>query len=167
MASIFNDFAAFVAALPAEGAIIGLDLGSKTLGVAVSDPRRTIASPLETIARVKFTPDADRLLAIAESRKTTGFILGLPVNMDGAEGPRCQSTRAFARSLASRTSLPIGFWDERLSTAAVERMLISFDTSRKRRAEVVDKLAAAYILQGALDRLTYTSRAARDNGSES
>lgn len=160
MSSIYPDFAAFAAALPPEGAVIGLDLGSKTLGVAVSDPRRMIASPVETILRRKFTLDADRLLEIAQSRRTTAFILGLPVNMDGSEGPRVQSTRAFARSLAGRTPLPIGFWDERLSTAAVERMLISFDTSRKRRAEVVDKLAAAYILQGALDRLSTARRAA-------
>lgn len=162
MSSVVADFAAFAAALPDRGPVIGLDLGSKTLGVAVSDPGRMIASPVETIARTKFTADADRLLAIAESRRTIGFVLGLPINMDGTEGPRVQSTRAFARSLAGRTSLPIGFWDERLSTAAVERMLISFDTSRKRRAEVVDKLAAAYILQGALDRLASARRAADD-----
>lgn len=160
MSTIFPDFDGFVTALPAEGSVFGLDLGTKTIGVAVSDPRRTIASPVETILRRKFTLDADRLLELAAGRKVVGFVLGLPVNMDGSEGPRCQATRAFARSLAGRTPLPIGFWDERLSTAAVERMLISFDTSRKRRDEVVDKLAAAYILQGAIDRMAGIRRAA-------
>jgi putative Holliday junction resolvase len=160
MSTIFADFTSFLTNLPAQGSLFGLDLGTKTLGVAVSDPGRMIASPVETIARRKFTLDADRLLMLAEGRKVVGFVLGLPVNMDGSEGPRVQATRAFARSLAGRTPLPIGFWDERLSTAAVERMLISFDTSRKRRAEVVDKLAAAYILQGALDRAQGILRAA-------
>jgi putative Holliday junction resolvase len=160
MSTIFADLERFVAALPAQGALLGLDLGTKTLGVAVSDPRWTVASPLETIVRRKFTLDADRLMEIAASREAAGFVLGLPINMDGTEGPRAQATRAFARSLAGRTPLPIMFWDERLSTAAVERMLISFDTSRKRRAEIVDKLAAAYILQGALDRLAVLRRAA-------
>ncbi|MGA0531504.1 Holliday junction resolvase RuvX [Hansschlegelia sp. KR7-227] len=162
MSSSIADFDALVTALPLEGALIGLDLGTKTIGVAVSDPRRTIASPMETIARRKFTLDADRLLAIAEHRRVCAYVLGLPVNMDGTEGPRCQATRAFARSLAGRTPAPIAFWDERLSTAAVERMLIGFDTSRKRRAEVVDKLAAAYILQGALDRIAAIRRSAED-----
>ncbi|GLK80822.1 Holliday junction resolvase RuvX [Methylopila turkensis] len=162
MSTIFQDIGAFVAALPPLGTLLGLDLGTKTIGVAASDPHRMVASPLETIARKKFTPDADRLLAIADSRKAVGVVLGLPVNMDGTEGPRCQATRAFARSLSGRTLLPIGFWDERLSTAAVERMLISFDTSRKRRDEVVDKLAAAYILQGALDRIAGLRRASED-----
>ncbi|GLK75780.1 putative pre-16S rRNA nuclease [Methylopila jiangsuensis] len=162
MSSVFDDFHAFVAALPARGSLIGLDLGTKTLGVAVSDPSWMIASPVETIMRKKFTPDVDRMLQIADSRKAVGVVLGLPVNMDGTEGPRCQSTRAFARSLSGRTPLPIGFWDERLSTAAVERMLISFDATRKRRAEVVDKLAAAYILQGAIDRMSALRRAADD-----
>jgi putative Holliday junction resolvase len=160
MSTIFADLERFVAALPAQGSLLGLDLGTKTLGVAVSDPRWTVASPLETIVRRKFTLDADRLMEIAASRTAVGFVLGLPINMDGTEGPRAQATRAFARSLAGRTPLPIMFWDERLSTAAVERMLISFDTSRKRRAEIVDKLAAAYILQGALDRLAVLRRAA-------
>lgn len=159
MSRIAADFDTFAAALPAIGSIFGLDLGTKTIGVAVSDPGRVVASPLETIARKKFTLDADRLLTLFESRKGVGFLLGLPVNMDGTEGPRCQSTRAFARSLAGRSSAPIGFWDERLSTAAVERMLIGFDTTRKRRDEVVDKLAAAYILQGALDRIAAMRRA--------
>jgi putative Holliday junction resolvase len=156
--TVFSDFESFAAALPPVGGVIGLDLGTKTIGVAVSDPRRMIASPVETIARRKFTLDVDRLLMIANGRTIVAFMLGLPINMDGTEGPRAQATRAFARNLAVRTELPIGFWDERLSTAAVERLLISFDTSRKRREDVVDKLAAAYILQGALDRLAALSR---------
>jgi putative holliday junction resolvase len=146
-------FADAVAALPAKTPLIGLDLGSKTIGVAISDITRRIATPVETIARKKFTEDARRLLAIADERKAGLILLGLPLNMDGSEGPRVQSTRAFARNLAKLTLLPITFWDERLSTAAVERMLIGADTSRARRAEVIDKLAAAYILQSALDSL--------------
>ncbi|MDR4306119.1 Holliday junction resolvase RuvX [Chelatococcus sambhunathii] len=160
MPAIHDAFESFLSALPASGSLVGLDLGTKTIGVAVSDPARIVASPLETILRKKFTPDAQRLLELAASRRTVGLVLGLPVNMDGTEGPRCQSTRAFARSLSGLTNLPIGFWDERLSTSAVERMLISFDTSRKRRDEVVDKLAAAYILQGALDRIAAIRRSA-------
>jgi putative holliday junction resolvase len=146
-------FAEAVAALPAQAPVIGLDLGSKTIGVAISDITRRIATPVETIARKKFTEDARRLLAIADERKAGLVLLGLPLNMDGSEGPRVQSTRAFARNLAKLTLLPITFWDERLSTAAVERMLIGADTSRARRSEVIDKLAAAYILQSALDSL--------------
>ena len=146
-------FADAVAALPPHIPVLGLDLGSKTIGVAISDITRQIASPIETIARKKFTEDARRLLAIAEERKAGLIVLGLPLNMDGSEGPRVQSTRAFARNLAKLTALPITFWDERLSTAAVQRMLIDADTSRARRAEVVDKLAAVYILQSALDTL--------------
>ncbi|MET0314509.1 MAG: Holliday junction resolvase RuvX [Hansschlegelia sp.] len=163
MTTVIDDFQAFAAALPPRGSIAGLDLGTKTLGVAVSDPDRRVASPLETIARKKFTPDVDRLLAIATSRNCVGLLLGLPVNMDGTEGPRAQATRAFARNLANRTPLLIGFWDERLSTAAVERLMISFDTSRKKRAESVDRLAAAYILQGALDRLSAIRRMEETN----
>lgn len=158
MTTIIDDFQAFASALPDRGSIAGLDLGTKTLGVAVSDPGRLVASPLETIARKKFTLDVDRLLEIAASRKCVGLLLGLPVNMDGTEGPRAQATRAFARNLANRTPMLIGFWDERWSTAAVERLMISFDTSRKKRAESVDRLAAAYILQGALDRLSAIRR---------
>ncbi|MGE4251796.1 MAG: Holliday junction resolvase RuvX [Parvibaculaceae bacterium] len=142
-----------IGSLPPNAPVIGLDLGSKTIGVAISDITRRIASPVETIARKKFTADAQRLLAIAADRQAGLFVLGLPLNMDGSEGPRAQSTRAFARNLAKLTSLPILFWDERLTTAAVERMLIDADTSRARRAEIVDKLAAAYILQSALDSL--------------
>ena len=131
----------------------GLDLGERTIGVAVSDRRGRIATPLSTIRRVKFAQDAAELLRIVAARGIGGLILGLPVNMDGSEGPRCQSTRAFARNLERLTDLPIGFWDERLSTVAAERALLEADTSRKRRAEVIDHVAAAYILQGALDRM--------------
>jgi putative Holliday junction resolvase len=139
--------------LPQKAAILGLDLGTKTIGVAVSDVTRTIASPVETITRTKFTADAERLLAIAGAKQAALIVLGLPLNMDGSEGPRCQSTRAFARNLEKLTVLPITYWDERLSTAAVERMLIEGDTSRARRSELIDKLAAVYILQSALDSL--------------
>jgi putative holliday junction resolvase len=139
--------------LPARGALIGLDLGTKTIGVAASDPDRRIAAGVETIARKTFSGDAKRVFALAVERKAIGFVLGLPINMDGSEGPRAQSTRAFARNLARVVALPIGLWDERLSTAAVERDLIAADASRKKRAAVIDQHAAAYILQGALDLL--------------
>ena len=131
---------------------MGLDLGTKTIGVAVSDRLLSSASPLHTIRREKFSKDAEALLQIIESRDIAAIILGLPRNMDGSEGPRCQSTRAFARNLTRLTDLPIGYWDERLSTVAAERALLEADTSRKRRAEVIDHVAAGYILQGALDR---------------
>jgi len=137
--------------------LMGLDLGSKTIGVAVSDLTRQIASPLTTIRRSKFSADAAELLSLAAHENVVAFILGLPVNMDGNEGPRAQSTRAFARNLAKLSPLPLIFWDERLSTTAVERMLVESNRSRARRAEIVDKLAAAYILQGALDRLARLS----------
>lgn len=140
--------------LPARGALIGLDLGTKTIGVAVSDPDRRLATGIETIARKNFTSDAQRVLALAAERNVAGFVLGLPINMDGSEGPRAQSTRAFARNFTKLTSLPIMFWDERLSTAAVERELIAADVSRAKRAAVIDEHAAIFILQGALDRLT-------------
>ena len=139
--------------LAARGALIGLDLGARTIGVATSDPDRRLATGIETIARRSFTTDAARLLALAAERKAAGFVLGLPVNMDGSEGARAQSTRAFARNLARVTELPIALWDERLSTAAAERGLIAADMRRARRAEVVDQHAAEFILQGALDRL--------------
>ena len=138
---------------PARGALIGLDLGSKTIGVAASDPDRRLAAGVETIARTNFTADAARLLKLAAERNAAGFVLGLPINMDGSEGPAAQSARAFARNLSKHTELPIALWDERLSTAAVERELIAADVSRKKRAAVVDQHAAAFILQGALDRL--------------
>jgi putative Holliday junction resolvase len=135
--------------------LLGLDVGTKTIGLALSDVTRRIATPLETIRRVKFSEDAARLLAIAREQHVGGLVVGLPVNLDGSEGPRAQSTRAFARNLAPLTELPMAFWDERLSTAAAERALLEADTSRKRRAELIDKMAAAYILQGALDRLNF------------
>jgi putative holliday junction resolvase len=139
--------------LPVRGALIGLDLGTKTIGVATSDPDRHLATGVETIARKTFGSDAQRILLLAAERKAVGFVLGLPLNMDGSEGPRAQSTRSFARNLAQRTELPIAFWDERLSTVAVERDLIAADASRSKRKAVIDQHAAAYILQGALDRL--------------
>jgi putative Holliday junction resolvase len=139
--------------IPARGALIGLDLGTKTIGVAASDPERRLAAGVATVERKKFSDDAARLLAFAAERKASAFVLGLPINMDGSEGPRAQSTRAFARNFARLTDLPIGLWDERLSTAAVERDLLAADVSRAKRAEVIDQHAAAFILQGALDRL--------------
>jgi putative pre-16S rRNA nuclease len=144
---------------PERGALVGLDLGTKTIGVAVSNPDRRLATGIETVNRTAFTSDAARLLAIAGERNVTGFILGLPINMDGSEGPRAQSTRAFARNFAKLTDLAIGLWDERLSTVAVERELIGLDMSRARRAEVIDEHAAIFILQGALDRLAVLNRA--------
>jgi putative Holliday junction resolvase len=144
--------------LPQRGALIGLDLGTKTIGVAVSDPDRRLATGVTTIVRKAFKADADALFALGTERRIAGFVLGLPINMDGSEGPRAQSTRAFARNLAKLTKLPIGLWDERLSTVAVERGLIEADMSRARRAEVIDQHAAAFILQGALDRLARLSQ---------
>ncbi|MEX1236532.1 MAG: Holliday junction resolvase RuvX [Roseovarius sp.] len=153
---IHEDIAEFAAALPPMRALMGLDLGDKTIGVAVSDGLWSVASPIETVRRKKFGVDAARLAQIIEARQIGGLILGLPRNMDGSEGPRCQSTRAFARNFArlpGMADLPIGYWDERLSTVAAERALLEADTSRKRRAEVIDNIAASYILQGVLDRL--------------
>ncbi len=148
-----TDIDAFAGSLPPTGALIGLDLGTKTIGVAICDAGRRVATPLSVIRRKKFTADIESLFELTASSVPAGIVLGLPLNMDGSEGPRAQATRAFARNLAGRTDLPILFWDERLSTAAVERTLIEADSSRARRAEVVDKVAAAYILQGALDRM--------------
>ena len=139
--------------LPAHARLLGLDLGTKTIGLALSDLERQIATPLETIQRVKFGLDAAALLKVAEKHQVAGLVIGLPLNMDGTEGPRVQSTRAFVRNLAPLTALPIVFWDERMSTLAVTRTLLDADASRAKRAAVVDKMAAAYILQGALDRL--------------
>jgi len=135
------------------GRLIGIDAGTKTLGLSLSDARRTIASPMETIVRRKFTEDAARLLALAADHDIKGFVLGFPINLDGSEGPRAQATRALARNINKLCGLPILLWDERLTTALAERMLIAADQSRKRRAEVIDKLAATLILQSALDRL--------------
>lgn len=152
---ICDDFNAFAAACPPMRPLMGLDLGDKTIGVALSDRLGAAATPVETIRRRKFTLDAARLLQVIDDREVGGIVLGLPRNMDGSEGPRCQSTRAFARNLSRLTELPIGFWDERLSTVAAERALLEADTSRRRRAEVIDHVAASYILQGALDRMTH------------
>jgi len=139
--------------------LVGLDLGEKTIGVAVSDGTRTVASPLQLIRKTKFTEDANALFQLMESRGATGIVIGLPVNMDGSEGPRCQSSRAFARNILRLRDIPIAFWDERLSSAAVNRMLIDeHDVNRKQRGEVVDKLAATWILQGALERLRNTPK---------
>jgi putative Holliday junction resolvase len=141
--------------LAAEARLLGLDVGTKTVGLALSDVTRSVATPYSTLRRTKFTEDAKAILEVVEKNQVGGLVIGLPLNLDGSEGPRAQSTRAFARNLAARSELPIVFWDERLSTAAVERHLIEADASRKRRAEVIDRMAAAYILQGALDRLKY------------
>lgn len=150
---IYEDPIEFAAALPGYAPLAGLDLGTKTIGVSVSDAGHMIATPLETIKRTKFQADAAALFKITEHRQIGGLVLGLPRNMDGSEGPRAQSTRAFARNLSRLTEMPITYWDERLSTVAAERALLEADTSRKRRAEVIDHVAAGVILQGLLDRL--------------
>ena len=140
--------------LPPKGTLLGLDPGTKTIGVAACDTLRLIASPVETIERgKKLKPALDRLFALFDERKCSGVVIGMPINMDGSPGPRAQSVRAFARSILERRNIPCAFWDERLSTAAVERTLLEADASRAKRAEVIDKLAASYILQGAIDRL--------------
>ncbi|NLH81101.1 MAG: Holliday junction resolvase RuvX [Phyllobacteriaceae bacterium] len=154
------------AGLPASARLLGLDLGTKTIGLALSDLGRRIATPLETIRRRKFSLDVAELLAICDKHAIAGLILGLPLNMDGSEGPRAQATRAFVRNLSPLTALPMAYWDERLSTTAVTRTLIEADASRARRAEVVDKMAASFILQGALDRMQAAARAARDAEEE-
>ncbi|WDI31392.1 Holliday junction resolvase RuvX [Hyphococcus flavus] len=141
------------AAFGATGALFGLDIGEKTIGVAVCDPARQVATPVETIRRKKFTPDAERLKELATARGVMGLIIGLPRNMDGTEGPSAQRARAFARNLPRILDLPVAFWDERLSTAAMERDLIALDTSRAKRAEKIDEAAATFILQGAIDRI--------------
>ncbi|KEP71090.1 Holliday junction resolvase RuvX [Thioclava sp. BHET1] len=148
----------FAPHLPRAGAIAGLDLGTKTIGIAVSDGLRSVATPLLTIKRKKFGIDAAALLKIVAEREICGLILGLPMNMDGSEGPRCQATRAFARNLEKLTETPISYWDERLSTVAAERAMLEADMSRAKRAEVIDHVAASFILQGALDRLRYMER---------
>ncbi|WP_238370414.1 Holliday junction resolvase RuvX [Heliomarina baculiformis] len=155
---IYDNFEQFAAACPQMRGLMGLDLGDKTIGVAVSDLFGSVATPLETVKRRKFTLDAARLVELVEARQIGAIVLGLPRNMDGTEGPRCQSTRAFARNLVRLIEMPIGFWDERLSTVAAERALLEADTSRKRRAEVIDHVAASYILQGALDRIGHLKR---------
>ena len=161
----FEDAQDFITTLPRSGALAGLDLGTKTIGVAISDVMRGVATPAQTIRREKFTLDAEALLKLLAARQVAGIVIGLPRNMDGSEGPRAQSTRAFIRNLEKLTALPVLFWDERLSTVAAERALLEADTSRKRRAEVIDHVAAGFILQGALDRLAHIRREAqRDDG---
>ncbi|MBU2890423.1 Holliday junction resolvase RuvX [Celeribacter halophilus] len=150
---ITNDVAEFAAALPPMTSVAGLDFGDKTIGVAISDRLRTVATPTDTIRRKKFTLDAEALLKLLTSREVSGIILGLPRNMDGTEGPRCQKTRAFARNLGQLTDLPITFWDERLSSVAADRAMLEADMSRAKRAAKIDQVAASVILQGALDRL--------------
>ena len=145
--------------LPKGARVMGLDLGTKTIGLALSDVERRIASPLETIRRTKFTADVEALLKLANKHGVAVLVIGLPLNMDGSEGPRVQATKAFSRNLAQKTQLPQFFWDERLSTAAVTRTLLEADASRARRGELVDKMAAAYILQGVIDRITTLDRA--------
>ena len=147
-----------VAVLAGKGALMGLDPGTKTIGVAVSDGLQMTATALETIKRRKFSQDAARLQEIAQGRAIAGVVVGLPLNMDGSEGPRAQSARAFARNVAEKLQLPVALWDERLSTAAAERTLLEADASRKRRAEVIDAMAAQHILQGVLDRLAVLAR---------
>ena len=149
------DLTELPALLPRYSALIGLDLDEKTIGVAVSDVTRMVASPLELIRKTKFTAEANRLFALIDEREVGAIVIGLPVNMDGTEGTRCQSNRAFARNLLRLRDIPIAFWDERMSTMAVNRVLVEeADVTRARRAELVDKMAAAWILQGALDRLS-------------
>lgn len=155
MTTLFDDPAAYADLLPPGRALMALDLGTATIGLAVSDRSRRVASPLLTLRRTKFAADAAATLRLSAERAIGGLVLGLPRNMDGSEGPRAQATRAFARNLARLTPLPIAFWDERLSTVAATRALLEADTSRKRRAEVIDHVAAAYILQGLLDRLSH------------
>ena len=154
--AVLQDLSDFLPLLGHDERLFGLDLGTKTIGIALSDVRRTIASPLETLPRGKFSVDVQKLLALATRHGVGGYVLGLPINMDGSSGPRVQATRAFARNLAALTDRPITFWDERLSTAAVTRSLLEADASRRRRGELVDKMAAAYILQGFLDRANDT-----------
>ena len=150
---IYEDVSEFAFEIKPHNSLIGLDLGTKTIGVAISDTIPSVATPVKTIKRKKFSVDADDLLKIISTKNCCGVILGLPKNMNGSEGPRAQSTRAFARNFSAKTNLPITFWDERLSTVAAEKALLEADTTRKRRAEVIDHVAAAYILQGFLDRL--------------
>lgn len=149
------DLPELAAVLTARRRLLGLDLGTKTIGLAISDGLGLSANPVETIRRTKFTADAEALLKLCKAREVGGLVFGLPVNMDGSEGPRAQSTRSFIDNLSEKTDLPMALWDERLSTVAVTRLMLEADLSRARRAEVVDKMAAAYILQGALDRLRF------------
>ena len=167
MASLVLPIEELARRLPPRCRLMGLDLGTKTIGLALSDVERRIGSPLETIRRVKFTKDVERLATLAGKFEVAALVIGLPLNMDGTEGPRVQSTRSFVRQIGPLVPLPICFWDERLSTAAVTRSLIAQDASRAKRAEVVDRMAAAYILQGALDRLGRLSADAALQGPSS
>lgn len=152
MSTSDDELLAFMAGLARGARLFGIDLGTKTIGIAMSDVECSLATPLETIKRVKFTPDVEKLRALAERFSVGGLVMGLPLNMDGTEGPRSQATRAFVRNMKPLLPLPVLYWDERLTTMAANRMLIDADASRAKRAEVVDKVAASYILQGALDR---------------
>lgn len=158
MSEICDDIDAFAAQVGNAASLMGLDLGTKTIGVAISDRLQTVATPRETIKRKKFGIDADAIDRLIADNQIAGIVLGLPMNMDGSEGPRAQSTRAFARNLTARIAVPIFFWDERLSTVAAERALLEADMSRKKRADVIDNVAASYILQGVLDRLSHIRR---------
>lgn len=158
MNGVCDDIEGFVEAIGATSSLMGLDFGTKTIGVAISDRLQTVATPRETIKRKKFGLDADAIERLIAENEISGIVLGLPMNMDGSEGPRAQSTRAFARNLTGRISVPIFFWDERLSTVAAERALLEADMSRKKRALVIDNVAASYILQGVLDRLSHIRR---------
>lgn len=158
MSGVCEDIDSFAGLIGAHGSLMGLDFGTKTIGVAITDRLQTVATPRETIKRKKFGVDADAIGRLIVENEIVGIVLGLPMNMDGSEGPRAQSTRAFARNLSARITLPIFFWDERLSTVAAERALLEADMSRKKRAEVIDNVAASYILQGVLDRLAHVRR---------
>ncbi len=166
MISKDDELTSFIDGLGPRARLMGVDLGTKTIGLALSDVEKRIATPLETIRRVKFTPDAERMKALAERYEVGGLVFGLPLNMDGTEGPRSQATRAFARNLKPIMPLPILFWDERMSTMVVTRTLLDADASRAKRAEAVDKMAAAYILQGALDRYGRIAADAQDAEDE-
>lgn len=157
------DVDAFLAALPVGARLIGIDVGTRTLGLALSDVTRTIASGLETIRRTKFKADAARLIELVQAHKVGGLVIGLPINLDGSTGPRAQASRAFARLIGPLAGVPTLMWDERMTTAAAERLLIEADASRKRRAEVIDKMAATLILQGALDRMRGAHLARRED----
>ena len=152
---IYENILDFAGSISKHTALMGLDLGSKTIGIAISDGLRSVATPLKTIKRTKFSEDVEILFHLISEREISGIILGLPKNMDGSEGSRCQSTRAFARNIIRFKDFPIAFWDERLSTVAAEKALLEADINRKRRSEVIDHVAASYILQGALDRMSH------------
>jgi len=158
LSGVFDDIESFAGVIGPMSSLMGLDFGTKTIGVAISDRLQTVATPRETIKRKKFGLDADVIERLIVENEISGIVLGLPMNMDGSEGPRAQSTRAFARNLAARIKVPMFFWDERLSTVAAERALLEADMSRKKRAVVIDNVAASYILQGVLDRLSHMRR---------